>query len=184
MGRLSGKVAIVTGGAQGMGKANVRLMVREGAQVVLTDRNAAKGTVLANELRESALFVAHDVTKEEDLSIVAQAEAVFGPVNVLVNNAGIFLGANPFDRTVADSRKLIEVNQIGPFPGLKAVMRSMIKAGSGSIINISSIGGWRAPPTPAAIAMQRSRCAGSPRSRQSSSVATGSASTPSTLARS
>ncbi len=125
-----------------MGEANVRAMAGEGAKLVFTDLNTKKGSALSDELGDDVVFVQHDVTDEQGWSeVVARAEAEFGPVNVLVNNAGIFIGASIIDRTVADYRKLIEVNQIGPFLGVKAVLPSMMKTGCGSIINISSIGG-------------------------------------------
>lgn len=142
MGRLAGKVAIVTGGAQGMGEASVRAMAREGAKVIVTDLSAGKGSALSDQLGEDVVFVQHDVTEEAGWAeVVQRAEDEFGPVNILVNNAGIFIGASLFDRTVTDYRKLLEVNLVGPFLGIKAVLPSMMTACSGSIINISSIGG-------------------------------------------
>ena len=90
MGRLANKVAIITGGAAGMGEAHVRRFIDEGAKVVLTDVNADKGQSLAEKVGENALFIEHDVTDEEGWKkVVAEAEENFGPVNILVNNAGI-----------------------------------------------------------------------------------------------
>ena len=90
MARLEGKVAIITGAARGMGAAHARRFVAEGAKVVLTDLNVEEGTALANELGENALFVEQNVTSADEWkTVVAQAEKAFGPVNVLVNNAGI-----------------------------------------------------------------------------------------------
>lgn len=90
MGRLAGKVAVITGAAQGMGEAHARLFIREGAQVVLTDLNEEGGRALAHELGGNALFVRQDVACAGDWeAVVRAAEARFGPVTVLVNNAGI-----------------------------------------------------------------------------------------------
>src|SRR5690606_32762407 len=99
-----------------MGEATVRAMVREGAQVVLSDLNTTKGSALADELGDNVIYLKHNVTDMEGWGkVVKQAESSFGPVNILVNNAGIFIGDTLFDRTIEDYRKLIEVNQIAPF---------------------------------------------------------------------
>jgi 3alpha(or 20beta)-hydroxysteroid dehydrogenase len=143
MGRLTGKVAIITGAAQGMGEAHAKAFVREGAKVILTDINAEAGQKLADSLGENAIFIKQDVAKEADWAkVVAEGEARFGAVNVLVNNAGV-LGkiAATTDFTEADYRWVTDINQIGVFLGIKAVLPSMIKAGIGSIINISSVAG-------------------------------------------
>ena len=143
MGRLAGKVAIVTGAAQGMGEAHARLFAREGAKVILTDINREGGEALAAELGEHALFVDHDVSKSADWArVVGEGEACFGPVTVLVNNAGVI---GPVQRLMdfseEDFLKVCAVNQLGVFLGMKAVVPSMIAAGGGSIVNISSIAG-------------------------------------------
>ena len=143
MGRLAGKVAIITGAAQGMGEAHARLFIREGAHVVLTDVNAAAGEALAAELGENALFVEHDVASASDWARVVTATGEsFGPATILVNNAGIIgpvQGLLDFDE--ADFLKVCAVNQLGVFLGMKAVIPGMIAAGGGSIVNISSIAG-------------------------------------------
>ena len=143
MGRLEGKVAIITGAAQGMGAAHARRFVAEGAKTVFTDLNAEAGAALAAELGEASLFVRHDVANEADWkTVVARAEATFGPVGVLVNNAGILgPGALAADLEEADFNKVIAINQTAVFLGTKHVIPSMIKAGGGSIVNISSISG-------------------------------------------
>lgn len=143
MGRLNGKVAIITGAARGMGSSHARRFVAEGAKVVLTDMNAAAGQALADELGANALFVLHDVTKGDDWArVVAKAEATFGPITVLVNNAGIL---GPMQKTAeiseADYLKVCAVNQHSVFLGMQSVIPSMLKAGIGSIVNISSIAG-------------------------------------------
>jgi 3alpha(or 20beta)-hydroxysteroid dehydrogenase len=143
MGRLDGKVAIITGAAQGMGAAHARLFVEEGAKVVLTDINGAVGAALAQELGEQASFVAHDVADWAGWeSIVAEAEERFGTVNVLVNNAGIIGPVkSTLDFTAEEFTEVFKVNELGVFLGMKAVLPSMIANGGGSIVNISSIAG-------------------------------------------
>lgn len=143
MGRLEGKVAIITGASQGMGEEHARAFVREGAKVILTDINAEAGEKLAASLGDNAMFLKQDVSKEADWTdVVAKGEARFGLVNVLVNNAGV-LGkiAATTDFGEDDYRFVTEINQIGVFLGMKAVIPSMVKAGGGSIVNISSIAG-------------------------------------------
>jgi 3alpha(or 20beta)-hydroxysteroid dehydrogenase len=143
MGRLDGKVAIITGAAQGMGAAHARRFVAEGAKTVFTDVNAQAGAALAAELGDSALFIKHDVSSETDWkAVVGECEAKFGPVSVLVNNAGILgPGALAADLEEADFNKVIAINQTAVFLGTKHAIPSMIRAGGGSIINISSISG-------------------------------------------
>lgn len=143
MGRLAGKVALITGAAQGMGEAHARLFVREGAKVILTDVNRDGGEALAADLGEDALFVEHDVSRSEDwLRVVQAGEARFGPVTSLVNNAGVI---GPVQGIVefgeADFLKVCAINQLGVFLGMKAVLPSMIARAGGSIVNISSIAG-------------------------------------------
>lgn len=143
MSRLSGKVALITGAAQGMGESHARRFVSEGAKVVLTDLNEKVGSALAAELGKNALFITHDVTDEASwATTIAAAEATFGPVTILVNNAGI-LGpiVQTADMTEADFLKVCAVNQTSVYLGMKAVIPSMIGAGVGSIVNISSIAG-------------------------------------------
>lgn len=143
MGRLSGKVAIITGASQGMGEEHGRAFVAEGAKVILTDINAEAGEKLAASLGENAIFIKHDVAKETEWAkVVAEGEKRFGPVNVLVNNAGVLGKIAPTtDFDEADYRFVTDINQIGVFLGMKAVIPSMIKCGVGSIVNISSIAG-------------------------------------------
>lgn len=142
MGRVQGEVAFVTGGARGMGASHVRKLVAEGAHVLFTDILMDEGEALAKELGESVAFLKHDVTKLEDWeSAVKTAEAKFGPITILVNNAGIALTHTIDELSEADYRKVIDINQVGVFLGMKSVIPSMRKAGHGSIINISSISG-------------------------------------------
>lgn len=142
MNRLEGKVAIITGAAQGMGAAHAKKFIEEGSKVVLTDLNEEKGQALAAELGENAVFVKHNVANEEDwANVVVKAEEAFGPVNVLVNNAGITMAKSILDTTVEDYRRILEINQVSVFLGIKSIIPSMQKAGIGSIVNISSLNG-------------------------------------------
>lgn len=146
MGRLSGKVAIITGAARGMGESHARRFAAEGAKVVLTDRSEAEGRRLAGELGGDTLFLAHDVTDADGWAhVMKEAEAAFGPVTILVNNAGI-LGpiATTAELTEADYLTVCAVNQHSVFLGMRAVLPSMLRAGKGSIVNISSIAGMAA----------------------------------------
>lgn len=142
MGRLDGKVAIITGGAGGMGKMHGKYFVREGAKVVVADLESSDGQKVAEELGDDAIFVAFDVTSEDSWEeLVKKSEETFGPVSILVNNAGIVL-QNPIESTsLEEYRKTIHVNQDGVFLGMKHVLPSMKKVDNGSIINISSIAG-------------------------------------------
>lgn len=142
MGRLEGKVAVITGGARGMGASHVRKFVQEGAKVVFTDLNEEGGMALANELGDNVKFVKQDVTKAADwVNVVKEAEEAFGPVNVLVNNAGISMNKNIFEITEEEYRKIVEINQVSVFLGIKYILPSMQKTGNGSIVNISSLNG-------------------------------------------
>ncbi|WP_367105984.1 glucose 1-dehydrogenase [uncultured Psychrobacter sp.] len=142
MARLQDKVIIITGAAQGMGETHARLCIEEGAKVVLTDINSEKGDALAKELGDNALFVKQDVTSEQDWDkVVKQTKDKFGQIDVLVNNAGITTHKSILDTSVEDYRKILEINQVSVFLGMKAVIPTMKAAKQGSIINVSSING-------------------------------------------
>lgn len=142
MGRLAGKVAVITGAARGMGESHARKFIAEGAKVVITDLNEEAGLALAAELGENAKFVKQDVTSEADWArVIEETEATFGPVNVLVNNAGISVSKSFADMTLDLYRKIVEINQVSVFLGMKAVLPSMKKTEGGSIVNISSMNG-------------------------------------------
>jgi len=142
MGRVEGKVAIVTGGARGQGAAEARLLVQEGARVMITDLLDEEGEALAAELGENASYVHHDVCSEEDWNaVVAATEQNFGPVQILINNAGILKLNQLIDTPLEEYMQVINVNQVGVFLGMKTVAGSMKEAGGGSMINISSIDG-------------------------------------------
>ena len=143
MGRLNGKVALITGAAQGMGEVHARTFVAEGAKVVVTDVNQSACEALASELGPQAMACALDVTDEGSWEqAVSRAQSQFGDVNVLLNNAGILgPGSLAADLSRDDFDKVCAVNQTAVFLGIKAVIPSMLRAGGGSIINVSSISG-------------------------------------------
>lgn len=142
MARLAEKVAIITGAAQGMGASHAKKFIEEGAKVVLTDLNEEKGQALAEELGENALFVKHNVTSAQDWeTVVAEAEKAFGPVNILVNNAGITMAKSILQTTEEEYRRILDINQVSVFLGMKAIIPSMQKTTGGSIVNISSMNG-------------------------------------------
>lgn len=145
MGRVDGKVAIVTGGSRGLGAAQARHLAEEGAKVVLTSgRSLELGAKVAAEIGASAVFLEHDVSRAEDWArVVAETERRFGPVSVLVNNAGIVIPASIEAQTEEEFRRTFEVNQLGTFLGIKTVLPSVKRAGGGSIVNISSVAGLR-----------------------------------------
>ncbi|MBJ17949.1 MAG: glucose 1-dehydrogenase [bacterium] len=145
MGRLDGKVALVSGAARGMGQAEVRLFAAEGAKVIVCDIVDDEAKAVAGDIGANALYQHLDVTREEDWSeAVAAGLSAFGHLDILVNNAGIG-EMMPFDQmSLQDYRRVTEVNQTGVFLGMKAVIESMTEAGGGSIINISSIDGLTA----------------------------------------
>ena len=147
MTRLSGKVAIVTGAARGQGEAEARRFVAEGAKVLLTDVLDEEGEAVAADLGDAAAYRHLDVTSEEDwVAAVAEAEERFGPVTVLVNNAGILDFGPVAKQDVERFRRVIDVNLTGTMLGIKTVIPSMRKADGGSIVNISSNSGiWGIP---------------------------------------
>ena len=143
--RLENKVALISGGARGMGAAEARMFAREGAKVVIGDVLDAEGTRVAAEIAESggdALFVHLDVTHEEDWrSAIGAATLSFSKLDILVNNAGIWRRGRVEDTTVEDWDMILDVNAKGVFLGTKLAIPEMRKAGGGSIINISSTAG-------------------------------------------
>jgi 3alpha(or 20beta)-hydroxysteroid dehydrogenase len=144
VGRLDGKVALITGGAQGMGKSHARHFVAEGARVVIGDVLDGKGAYVAGQLGEEACrYVHHDVTSEADWSAaVAATLDAFGRLDVLVNNAGILQHATIAEMSLADFRRVLDVNLVGCWLGIKQVTAPMTEGGGGSIVNVSSIEGF------------------------------------------
>ena len=148
MGKLDGKIAIITGAASGMGIRHAEKFVEEGAKVVLADIAVEAGEKLAAELGANARFFKLNVASAEGWDeIVKFTEKEFGPINVLVNNAGIGIFKLMDDLTVEDFQKTMDVNTLSIFLSLKAVVPSMKKAGGGSIVNISSVDGLRGAAT-------------------------------------
>jgi len=146
-GRLQGKVAIVTGAARGQGEAEARRFHAEGAQVLLTDVLDAEGAAVAGALGDGTAYHHLDVTSEDEwIAAVGECEERFGPVTILVNNAGI-LDFGPVEKQdVERFRRVIDVNLTGTMLGIKSVVPSMRSAGGGSIVNISSNSGiWGIP---------------------------------------
>ncbi|WP_313799597.1 glucose 1-dehydrogenase [Cytobacillus sp.] len=142
MGRLNEKVAIITGGARGMGASHVRAFIKEGAKVMIADILEQEGKALANELGENVKFIKLDVTKRANWEeVVAETEKAFGPINVLVNNAGISMNRSIEETSEEDYRRILDINQVSVFLGMKSVIPSMKKGNGGSIVNISSING-------------------------------------------
>jgi len=141
MSRLSGKTAIVTGGARGMGEATVRLFVEHGAKVLIADLLEEEGHALADELGEAARFQLMDVTQESDWEQAVVNAQALGPLNVLVNNAAIVHMASVTDTSAEDFSRVVNINLLGSFLGVRAAIEPMKAAGGGSIINVSSIDG-------------------------------------------
>ena len=139
---LSGKVALITGAARGQGEAEARLFAKLGARVVLTDVLDAEGQQVAASIGDSARFVRHDVSSAADwAAAVDVAVREFGGLDVLVNNAAICNVTPIVDQSLDDLERQLQVNLIGPFLGIKAVVEPMTAAGGGSIVNVSSQAG-------------------------------------------
>jgi 3alpha(or 20beta)-hydroxysteroid dehydrogenase len=143
MPRLAGKLAIITGAAGGIGAAAARAFAAEGAQLVLTDARGVDD--LASEL--GAQGRRHDVTSEADwAAVVDGALHEHGRIDVLVNNAGLFLLAPLTQTSLADFRRVLDVNTVGVFLGMRAVAPSMCERGAGAIVNVSSVAGMIGTP--------------------------------------
>ena len=150
MGRLNGKVAIVSGGARGQGATEAKMFAREGAKVVLGDVLDEEGEQVEAQINESggtATYVHLDVTREDDWrSAVDTAIDRYGKLDILVNNAGILISKGLEDTTVEDWDRIMEINAKGVFLGTKQAIPAMRRAGGGSIINISSTAGLVGSP--------------------------------------
>ena len=147
MGRLDGKVAIITGGNSGVGAATAKLFARESAKVIITARREGPLEDVAKEIREAGgevLPVATDISKKGDADkLVARAVEVYGKVDILVNNAGVLEeGLKPIDRfTDEDLDRIVEINEKGTMYCMRAASAEMAKTGYGSIVNVASIAG-------------------------------------------
>ena len=141
--RLQGKVALITGAASGMGKSEAEIFAKEGAKVVLADVLDAEGKAAADGIGASARYVHLDVTSEPAWEqTIATTVAQFGALDILVNNAGISGSFDPDLMSTAVWDKLMDVNAKGVFLGMKHALPVMVKAGRGSIVNISSVSGF------------------------------------------
>ncbi|MDY5986388.1 SDR family NAD(P)-dependent oxidoreductase [Sporofaciens sp. SGI.106] len=147
MGRLDGKVAIITGGNSGVGAATAKLFAKEGAKVIITARREGPLEDVAKEIREAGgevLPVATDISKKGDADkLVAKAVEVYGKLDILVNNAGVLEeGLKPIDRfTDEDLDRIVEINEKGTMYCMRAASAEMAKTGYGSIVNVASIAG-------------------------------------------
>jgi 3alpha(or 20beta)-hydroxysteroid dehydrogenase len=147
MGRLSGKVALVSGGSRGMGAAHARAIVPNDGKVVIGDILETEGASLARELGDDARFIWLDVTKADDWkAAVALTVAEFGGLNVLVNNAGIVTFATLEDMTEAQWSTILGINPTGVFLGIKAAVGALKASAPASIINISLTAGFTGTP--------------------------------------
>jgi 3alpha(or 20beta)-hydroxysteroid dehydrogenase len=151
MGRLDGKVALISGAARGQGAEEARLFAAEGARVVIADIREQEGGRMAAELGDAAIFVRLDVTEEPSwAAAVSRSLSAFGRLDILVNNAGVFHRKPLAETTVQEITDVFRINQLGVLLGMKAVFPVMRDAGGGSIVNISSVAGLRGAPNTAA----------------------------------
>ena len=140
--RMAGKVALVTGGASGVGKATALRLASEGASVVVTDLNEEGGRAVAGEIGAQALFVRHDVAAEADwAAAIAQAQARFGALDAVVNTAGILVAGNVESLTLDGWHRSMRINADSVFLGTRAGVAAMKERG-GSIVNVASISSW------------------------------------------
>jgi 3alpha(or 20beta)-hydroxysteroid dehydrogenase len=147
MGRVEGKVALISGGARNIGGASARMLVAEGAKVVIGDLLDEEGAALAEELGPAARYVHLDVTSDADWrAAVGLTVSEFGTLDVLFNNAGIFNGGQLQRYQTDQWQQMLDVNLTGAFLGIRAAADAMIASGGGSIINTSSIEGLRGTP--------------------------------------
>ena len=145
MKRFANRTVIITGGARGMGASHARGFLAEGANVVIADLLEQEGRTLASGLGDRAIFSRLDVSSDADwAATVAAAEAAFGPVSVLINNAGIVRFGQIEETEPAVWHQVMDVNVTGAYLGIRNVVSSMRKAGGGSIVNISSGAGFTA----------------------------------------
>ena len=139
MGRVEGKVALVTGGGSGLGAEDCRMLAAEGARVLVCDINGEAARKVADEIGDAAHPSAHDVTSEDGWkAAIGEAEELFGGLNILVNNAGIVVVADPEETSLEQWRRVQSVMSEGVFLGCKAALPLMARSGGGSIINMSS----------------------------------------------
>lgn len=144
MGRLEGKVAIITGAARGQGEVEARLFVEEGAKVVIGDVLEEEGQAVAKDIGPDATFVAMDVSQPSNWARAVDAAKAYGGVSILVNNAAITHFGSVEETTLEDYNRVVSINQVGTFLGMQSVIPTMKAQGIGSIVNVSSIDGLQA----------------------------------------
>jgi len=145
MGRLDGKVAVVTGGAHGIGRASAKALAAEGATVAVGDVDEVEGRACAGEIRDAggdAIFVRTDVTSLDDVqALVGDAVERWGRLDVMFNNVGVAIGGAAGEMSEGDWRRVIDVNLTGVWRGMRVAIPIMLEAGGGSIVNTSSVQG-------------------------------------------
>lgn len=143
MGRLDGKVAIITGGASGIGESAARIFAREGARVVIADLQDEQGRRVQEDIGKSCLYVRTDVSRSADIeALVSKAVAAFGKLDILFNNAGIVVvGPTILDLAEADFDRMIAINLKGVWLGMKHAIPAIIRSGGGSVVNTASTSG-------------------------------------------
>jgi NAD(P)-dependent dehydrogenase (short-subunit alcohol dehydrogenase family) len=145
MGRLDGKVAVVTGGAHGIGRASAKALAAEGAKVAVGDVDEVEGRACAGEIRDAggdAIFVRTDVTSLDDVqALVGEAVERWGRLDVMFNNVGVAIGGAAGEMSEDDWRRVIDVNLTGVWRGMRVAIPIMLEAGGGSIVNTSSVQG-------------------------------------------
>lgn len=143
MGKLDGRVALITGGASGLGAEDARTLAREGARVVIADVQEDAGRALAQNI-PGAMFIAHDVASEEYWqAVVTRVVEAHGRIDILVNNAGLVRFGSVEDMSYADYKVQVDVMLDGTFLGCKYVIPHMPRTGTGCIVNIASVGGMK-----------------------------------------
>lgn len=146
-GRMAGRVGIISGAARGMGAETARVLVREGASIVIGDVLSDEGHAVAEEIGDAATFVPLDVTSADQwAAAVETAVSTYGHLDTLVNNAGVTLRKRVQRFPIEDFNRIIGINLTGAFLGMRASIDSMIAAGGGSIVNVSSIQGIHGTP--------------------------------------
>lgn len=141
-GRVAGKVALITGGASGVGRASALLLAREGARVVISDIDVESGQALAEEIGPSALFIQHDASSEADWArVIDTLRLRYGQLDILFNNAGILLKGDIEHTSYSDWQRVQRINSDSVFLGCRAAIALMKEGAGGSIINMSSIAG-------------------------------------------
>jgi NAD(P)-dependent dehydrogenase (short-subunit alcohol dehydrogenase family) len=154
--RLDGKVAVITGAAGGIGAATARRFAAEGALLVLSDADGSGARRLAEELGGRAIACAHDVASEQDWqAVAASALEGHGRIDILFNNAGVFLAAPLMETSLEQFRRVVDVNTVGVFLGMRTVAPAMTEQQAGSIINVSSVAGLLGSPYLSAYAASK-----------------------------